>query len=136
VITGAASVIGRAVANRFRAEGATVVGVDIVDHTVGDLAMRADLIDEPQVAAMYDRVVASYGRLDVIYNNVGLMDRGDQSALSTELDTWRRVQDADLTTTFRSCKHGIRHLQSTQPAGGSSSTPRHSSPTSARRRRR
>jgi NAD(P)-dependent dehydrogenase (short-subunit alcohol dehydrogenase family) len=119
VITGAASVIGQAVADRLRAEGATVVGVDVIDHAVGDLAMRADLVDEAQVEAMYAQVVAEYGRLDVIYNNVGLMDSGDLSALSTELEIWRRVQDANLTTTFLSCKHGIPHLQNTQPAGGS-----------------
>jgi NAD(P)-dependent dehydrogenase (short-subunit alcohol dehydrogenase family) len=47
------------------------------------------------------------------------MDRGDHSALDTSLDTWRRVQDANLTSVFLCCKHGIRHLLGTDPAGGS-----------------
>ncbi|GAB2727147.1 SDR family oxidoreductase [Kitasatospora kifunensis] len=119
VVNGAASTIGRAVAERFASEGAVVVGVDQVDHSVGDHVVRADLTDEPQVQAMYEEVVRRHGRLDVIYNNMGLMDRGDHSVLDTSLETWRRVHDANLTSIFLSCKHGIPHLLNTQPAGGS-----------------
>lgn len=118
VINGAASVIGRAVAARFQAEGATVVGVDKAEHTVGDLVLHADLRDEASVESMYADAVRAYGRLDVIYNNVGLMSRDDQSALATDLDTWRLIQDANLTPVFLCCKHGIPHLQATEPAGG------------------
>ncbi|HEY0717529.1 MAG TPA: SDR family oxidoreductase, partial [Streptosporangiaceae bacterium] len=118
VVNGAASVIGQAVAARFTAEGGTVAGVDQVEHPVGDLALRADLTDEGQVEAMYARITAEYGRLDVIYNNMGLMDRADHSALDLDLDTWRRVQDANLTSIFLSCKHGVPRLLDTAPAGG------------------
>src|SRR5690242_6815780 len=90
VVNGAASTIGQAVAERFTSEGALVVGVDKVEHSVGGQSLRADLADEPQVRAMYEQVVRTYGRLDVIYNNVGLMDGGDRSALDTSLETWRR----------------------------------------------
>jgi NAD(P)-dependent dehydrogenase (short-subunit alcohol dehydrogenase family) len=119
VVNGAASVIGQAVAGRFASEGGVVVGVDQVEHAVGQLAVQADLADEAQVEAMYEQVVREYGRLDVIYNNMGLMDPGDRSALDTSLQTWRRVHDANLTSIFLSCKHGIRYLQSTEPTGGS-----------------
>jgi NAD(P)-dependent dehydrogenase (short-subunit alcohol dehydrogenase family) len=119
VVNGAASVLGQAVADRFIREGGTVVGVDVLKHGLGDLALQVDLIDESQVESMYGQVVERFGRLDVIYNNTGLMDRRDQSALLTDLDTWRRVQDANLTSVFLSCKHGIPHLQQTVPAGGS-----------------
>lgn len=119
VVNGAASVIGQAVAERFATEGAVVVGVDKLDHAVGESAIQADLADEAQVEAMYAQVVREYGRLDVIYNNVGLMDRGDHSVLDMDLDTWRRVQDANLTSVFLSCKHGIPYLRDTEPAGGS-----------------
>jgi NAD(P)-dependent dehydrogenase (short-subunit alcohol dehydrogenase family) len=81
VVNGAASEIGRAVAGRFMTEGAVVVGVDQAEHGVGQQAIQADLTDEPQVKAMYKQVVRGFGRLDVIYNNMGLMDRGDRSAL-------------------------------------------------------
>jgi NAD(P)-dependent dehydrogenase (short-subunit alcohol dehydrogenase family) len=111
VVNGAASEIGQAVARRFASEGGVVAGVDKAEHSVGEHVVRADLVDE--------QVVRRYGRLDVIYNNMGLMDRGDRSALDTSLETWRRVLDANLTSIFLSCKHGIRHLRDTDPAGGS-----------------
>ena len=69
VVNGAASVIGEAVAGRFASEGGVVVGVDQAEHSVGRLAVQADLADEAQVEAMYDQVVREHGRLDVIYNN-------------------------------------------------------------------
>jgi NAD(P)-dependent dehydrogenase (short-subunit alcohol dehydrogenase family) len=119
VVNGAASTIGQAVAERFASEGAVVVGVDQAEHSVGDHALRADLADEPAVQAMYEQVVRTCGRLDVIYNNMGLMDRGDHSALDTSLDTWRRVFDANLTSIFLACKHGVPQLLTTGPAGGS-----------------
>jgi NAD(P)-dependent dehydrogenase (short-subunit alcohol dehydrogenase family) len=50
---------------------------------------------------------------------MGLMDRGDHSAPDTSIETWRRVLDANLTGVFIACKHGIRHLRDTDPAGGS-----------------
>jgi NAD(P)-dependent dehydrogenase (short-subunit alcohol dehydrogenase family) len=119
VVLGAASEIGQAVAARLADEGGVVVGVDLVDHAVGDTPLRADLTDEAAVISMYREVVDTYGRLDVVYNNVGLMDRGDAALMTTELDTWRRVQDANLTSVYLSCKHAVPHLKNTEPAGGS-----------------
>src|SRR5260370_9582476 len=43
----------------------------------------------------------------------------DGSALNTTLETWERVQAANLTTVFLCCKHGIPHLLNNDPAGGS-----------------
>jgi NAD(P)-dependent dehydrogenase (short-subunit alcohol dehydrogenase family) len=118
VVNGAASEIGQAVSRRLASEGGIVVGIDLVEHGVGDTSLRADLTDEPQVEAMYDDVVGRFGRLDVIYNNVGLMDRGDLSLLDTTVETWRRVQETNLTTIFLACKHGVPLLLSTKPEGG------------------
>lgn len=58
VVNGAGSEIGQAVAARFASEGAVVVGVDKVEHAVGEYVVRADLVDEAQVEAMYADVVA------------------------------------------------------------------------------
>ncbi len=52
VVNGAGSVIGRAVAGRFASEGGVVVGVDQAGHSVGRLAVQADLAAEAQVEAM------------------------------------------------------------------------------------
>lgn len=119
MVNGAASEIGQAVAGRFASEGAVVVGVDKVEHSVGEHAVQADLADESQVEAMYEHVVRRYGRLDVIYNNMRADGPGDRSALDIRLETWRRVHNANLTSIFLSCKHSIRHLLNTDPAGGS-----------------
>jgi NAD(P)-dependent dehydrogenase (short-subunit alcohol dehydrogenase family) len=118
-VVGAASEIGRAVCDRFDHEGATVVGVDLVKHTVGSTTITADFTDEAAVRAAYQEVVDRHGRLDVVYNNLGLMDRSDGSLLTTELETWRQVQDANLTSVFLSCKHAVPHLLATDPTGGS-----------------
>ena len=118
VVNGAASEIGRAVAARFESEGAVVVGVDIVEHDVGADSVRVDLTDEEQVRQLYADVVHAQGGLDVVYNNMGAMESGDLSLLSTEIGTWRRVQDANLTSVFLSCKHAVPQLRDSEPSGG------------------
>lgn len=118
VVNGAASPIGQAVAHRFARDGAQVVGVDVVAHAVGATAIRADLTDEAAVEEMYRDVVRAYGRLDVIYNNMGLMARADRSVLDMSLETWQAALDANLTSVFLACKHGVPHLLDTAPAGG------------------
>jgi NAD(P)-dependent dehydrogenase (short-subunit alcohol dehydrogenase family) len=118
VVNGAASEIGRAVADRFDSEGALVVGVDRAQHDVGHHVIEADLSSEAQVEDMYASVVQHHGRLDVIYNNMGLMGAGDGSALRIELDHWDRISAENLTSIFLSCKRGIPYLLATEPSGG------------------
>jgi NAD(P)-dependent dehydrogenase (short-subunit alcohol dehydrogenase family) len=110
VITGAASGIGAETARLFRAEGATVVGVDLLEGAVGDLALQADVTDEQAVAAIYRRTVDEYGRVDVLFNNAGINPTDDGSVLDTTLEAWQRVQDVNLKSVFLCCKHGIPHL--------------------------
>jgi NAD(P)-dependent dehydrogenase (short-subunit alcohol dehydrogenase family) len=119
VIAGAAGGVGEAAAERLASEGATVVGVDMVEHRVGQLSLQADLSDEAQVRALYARIRAEFGRIDVLFNNAGLNDPTDGSALDTSLETWHRVQAANLTTVFLCCKHGIPHLLEGEPVNGS-----------------
>jgi NAD(P)-dependent dehydrogenase (short-subunit alcohol dehydrogenase family) len=110
VITGAASGIGAASAQRFLEEGATVIGVDLREDGVGTQALAADVADEPQVAALYERVRAEHGRIDVLFNNAGISPTDDASVLDTSLAAWQRVQDVNLKSVFLCCKHGIPHL--------------------------
>ena len=107
VITGAAGGIGGASARTFEREGARVVGVDVVSHSVGELALVADLTDESAVAELYGRVHAELGRIDVLFNNAGIVDGDDRSVLETSLQTWEHVQATNLRTVFLCCKHGI-----------------------------
>lgn len=119
VVTGAAAGIGVATAERLASEGARVVGVDLLKHTVGELSLQADLTDEAQVQGVYSRVREEFGRIDVLFNNAGMVTSDDGSALKVTLETWERVQAANLTTVFLCCKHGIPHLLDNDPAGGS-----------------
>lgn len=110
VITGAAGGIGAATAALFEREGARVVGVDRQAHAVGRLALTADLADEPAVRSLYEHVRRELGRIDVLFNNAGISPVEDASVLDTSLETWERVQRANLRTVFLCCKHGIPHL--------------------------
>ncbi len=117
VITGAASGIGAETARLFGAEGAQVVGVDLAEGSVGDLAIEADVGDEQQVREMYERARAELGRIDVLFNNAGINPPEDASILNTSLEVFQRVQDVNLRSVFLCCKYGIPHLLD---AGGGS----------------
>jgi NAD(P)-dependent dehydrogenase (short-subunit alcohol dehydrogenase family) len=117
VITGASSGIGAETAQLFLEEGATVVGVDLRDDGAGTLALAADVADEQQVADLYSRVRAEFGRVDVLFNNAGISPTDDASVLETTLEAWQRVQDVNLKSVFLCCKHGIPHL--IESGGGS-----------------
>ncbi len=119
MITGAASGIGLASCERFAAEGARVVGVDLREHSVGELALQADVTDETAVREMYARVRAELGRIDVLFNNAGISPDDDTSVLDTTLEAWERVQAANLRSVFLCCKHGIPHMLENDPSGGS-----------------
>ena len=110
VITGAASGIGAATADRFAAEGARVVGVDLAEGASGDLALRADVSDEDDVRRMYAQAREQFGRIDVLFNNAGINPTEDGSVLETTLETWQRVIDVNLRSVLLCCKHGIPHL--------------------------
>jgi NAD(P)-dependent dehydrogenase (short-subunit alcohol dehydrogenase family) len=119
VITGAASGIGAATADRFAQEGARVVGVDLREHSAGELSLQADLTDEEAVRGLYARAREEMGFIDVLFNNAGIMPSDDVSVLDTPLDAWERVQAANLRSVFLCCKHGIPHLLQNRPPGGS-----------------
>ncbi len=110
MVTGAAGGIGTAAVELFRREGATVVGVDLAEDAPGDVAIAADVSDEEQVRSMYERASAECGRIDALFNNAGISPTDDVSALETSLETWRRVQEINLTGVFLCCKHGVPHL--------------------------
>lgn len=117
VVTGAASGIGAATAARMREEGARVVGVDLAESDGVDMSIVADVTDEQAVTDLYARVRDELGRIDVLFNNAGISPDDDASVLDTSLETWRRVQEVNLTSVFLCCKHGIPHLLTT--GGGS-----------------
>ncbi|HEX4564135.1 MAG TPA: SDR family oxidoreductase [Solirubrobacteraceae bacterium] len=110
VVTGASGGIGAASVDAFRREGATVVGVDLLEGAPGDLAIAADVTDDTSVSALMQRVRDECGRIDVLFNNAGISPNDDGSVLETGLEAWERVQRVNLRSVFLCCKHGIPHL--------------------------
>lgn len=117
VITGAKGGIGGAAAEKFAAEGAVVVGVDLEGGSPGQLALAVDVTDESAVEQLYADVESRFGRVDILFNNAGISPNDDASVLETSLEAWQRVQDVNLKSVFLCCKYGIPHLLS---AGGGS----------------
>jgi NAD(P)-dependent dehydrogenase (short-subunit alcohol dehydrogenase family) len=117
VITGAASGIGAETARRFGEEGGTVVGVDLVEGSVGDLAIEADVTQEEQVVGMYERAHQEFGHIDVLFNNAGINPPEDSSILKTSVEVFQKVQDVNLLSVFLCCKHGIPHLLKNESGG-------------------
>jgi NAD(P)-dependent dehydrogenase (short-subunit alcohol dehydrogenase family) len=62
------------------------------------------------VQEMYEQTAATYGGLDVLYNNAGISPADDGSILETELDAWERVQGVNTRGVYLCCKHGIPYL--------------------------
>jgi NAD(P)-dependent dehydrogenase (short-subunit alcohol dehydrogenase family) len=110
LITGAAGGIGAATAARFEQEGAIVVGVDLLEHSVGSLSISADITSEEAVVSMYAAARERFGRIDVLFNNAGISPTDDASVVETTLDAYERVQATNLRSVFLCCKHGIPHL--------------------------
>jgi NAD(P)-dependent dehydrogenase (short-subunit alcohol dehydrogenase family) len=118
VVTGAASGIGAAIAERFIEEGARCVLVDIHDDAGRDVAARhgssasyvhGDVSVEDDVEAMVDAAVERFGRLDCVVNNAGILGAIGPIA---EIDgaAWRRSVAVLLDSVFYGTKHAARVL--------------------------
>ncbi|WP_231496273.1 3-oxoacyl-ACP reductase FabG [Nocardioides sp. URHA0032] len=106
VVTGGAQGLGRAIAERFVAEGARVVVGD-VDVAAAEscaaalgsaLAVRCDVTSEEDVAALVDAAVTTYGGLDVMVNNAGVLR--DATMRKMSLDDFRLVLDTHVQGTW------------------------------------
>ena len=120
VITGAGSGVGRASARRFGEEGAAVVCADIdldsVKETVAELeeagsqavAERCDVSEDADVAAAVASAVGHFGRLDVMFNNVGIpTPRLGMSFDEHTLEDFDRLTAVNFRGVFLGCKHAV-----------------------------
>ena len=120
LITGAASGIGRATAERLASEGASLalsdVNADGLEETatacraegVDVLAQVGNVADEASVADTVRSCVDHFGRLDVLVNVAGILQFKDLR--ETTLDDWNRIISVNLTGTFLMCREALPHL--------------------------
>ena len=60
--------------------------------------------------AMVDHAIATYGRLDTLYNNAGVMPEEDHSVIDTPVDAWDRVMAVNVRGVYLGCKHAIPRM--------------------------
>lgn len=129
LITGAGSGIGRETALLFAQEGACIVVVDVNDEggqeTVEMIKQQggqatyshADVSQAEDCRKMVETAEDTFGRLNVLFNNAGIMHSQDDDAVNTEEDVWNLTMDINVKGVFLGCKYGIPALKR---AGGGS----------------
>jgi len=125
LITGAGSGIGRASALLFSKEGAAVVCVDVNEKAAeetaamiqGALAVKADVSKAADCEQMVAAAEKKFGKLNVMFNNAGIMHAQDDDAVSTSEEIWDLTLDINAKGVFLGCKYGIPALKR---AGGGS----------------
>lgn len=127
LITGGASGLGKATAQEFIREGATVVVADINSQLGRESAeelgpqahfVQCDVTVEQQVAEAVDSAVSRHGRLDVMYNNAGIAGPASAHGISLlDLAHFDRVMNVNVRGTLAGVKHAARVMG---PAGSGS----------------
>ncbi len=122
IVTGAARGIGRAIAERMTREGWRVLIADRDQETanetaaaIGGVPCWVELREPASIAAMVETAATTFGRLDVLVNNAGIMDR--MPFLEMTEDFWHRVIDTNLTGAFLGSQAAARRMIS-QGGGG------------------
>jgi NAD(P)-dependent dehydrogenase (short-subunit alcohol dehydrogenase family) len=118
VVTGAGSGMGKSIAKLFAKEGAKVVLADIIlesiNKVVNDIkadggtatAVLANVIKEQDIQNMIDTAIKTYGTLDVLVNNAGIMDNFVSAAEVTD-ELWERVFGVNVTGPMRAIRKAL-----------------------------
>lgn len=111
---------GRATALRFAQEGATCVLVDIngdwAEETrdmIGggaSIVMPADVTDEASCNDVINKTLATFGRIDVLHNNVG-MSKGDRATPDLDVAVWDQIMTLNLKSMFMLCKAALPSMR-------------------------
>ena len=118
VVTGGRGGVGRAVCERFKAEGAIVYAGDLSDGgSVGGDApagsfLPLDVTDEAAVMAGFAQVRDTHGRLDILVNAAGI--EIEETIETTTLDQWNRIFAINVTGTFLTSKHALPLLRESE----------------------
>ncbi|KAI3826304.1 hypothetical protein L1987_00350 [Smallanthus sonchifolius] len=118
LITGAASGIGECSAKLFAEHGAKIVIADIQDQ-LGQAVCEAiglsnskyvhcDVTNEEDIKNAVDIAVATFGKLDIMFNNAGIMDSYKERVIDNEKTDFERVLSVNITGVFLGMKHAAR----------------------------
>src|SRR5215468_1496564 len=122
LVTGGGHGIGRAVAERFASEGARVVVNDLTTEraeeaaqAIGGMGIAADVSASRQVDAMFDRVLAEWGTIDVLVNNAGDIYAA-RHFLEGDESWWDHLIDVNLKGAYL-CSHRAAHVMARRGRG-------------------
>ena len=122
VVTGVGSGIGKAISNAFADEGACLgigdINEDLLSKTVEELnikssqvkSLKTDVSDEEQVKKLIDETVNTFGKLDIIVNNVSVAI-GGYPITDMSNDDWQKIIGINFSSVFYGCKHSIPYLK-------------------------
>ena len=112
---------GKATAVLFAREGAKVFAIDVNADAVSETAQiirdeggdcsvqQVDVTQSDQVRSMVDRCIETWGRIDILHNNVGILEVGGPVEASE--DSWDHVVAVNLKSMFLTCKYTLPHLE-------------------------
>jgi NAD(P)-dependent dehydrogenase (short-subunit alcohol dehydrogenase family) len=121
-VTGGGSGMGRTAAESFCREGARVAVVDLTEEAGREAAeaakaaggdaffVRCDVSKESDVREAIAQTVERFGRLDVLYNNAGIMMEQDKSVVDTEEWVWDKTLGVNVKGIYLCCKYGIPEM--------------------------
>ena len=119
LVTGGAQGLGQAICWRLAKEGCHGAVADLNEPSAIEtaamikdrkaIAIKVDVTDEEQVAAMIDRTVAEFGHLDILVSNAGILISGEISEFPA--DKWRAVMNVNLFGYFLCAKHAARVMK-------------------------
>ncbi len=122
LITGSAGGMGKVAAELFAQEGASVVVTDIAAEQGEETArsirdaggkaifVKANVANEDEVKHLVGAAIDAFGRIDVLYNNAGIMPTDDGSVTDITEATWDKIMDVNLKSAFLCCKYTIPHM--------------------------
>jgi NAD(P)-dependent dehydrogenase (short-subunit alcohol dehydrogenase family) len=125
IVTGGGTGIGEAICRKFAREGASVVVNGLPEDPIDDvaaaiieeggkaLAFAADVSDEAQAKACVEAAVETYGRLDILINNAGVLLVGAETD-KMPTDSFDEHIDSNIRTAFLMTKFALPHLRKTR----------------------
>ena len=122
LITGSAGGMGKAAAELFAREGASIIVTDVLADEGEETAqairdaggkaifVKADVSKEDDVKRLVARSIDAFGRIDVLYNNAGIMPADDGGVIDLSEAVWDRIMDVNLKSAFFCTKHVVPHM--------------------------